>query len=89
MAEPRSGIQNPPGADTPIAGAVQVSEDDHLCFREESPGKLLAAAAAGKPAPDNADGALRRPETVHESAEKRIADTLPPEDGRGKLAHGP
>ena len=57
-------------------------------LREISIHEAVGLVGTNYPPPYNADGALRRPEAMHESAKQGIADTLPPHDGCSQLAHG-
>ena len=49
MLEPSAGVVDVAVAIMPMAGAVEMPRDDHLCFREELFCKAIGTATAAKP----------------------------------------
>ena len=88
MAEPCAGVGYGSFPEMPGAGAVEMPQDDIFCLWEVLFCKLVGLSSASQPATDDAQWALRWPEAVHETTNKRISDALSSHDWNGQLAHG-
>ena len=88
MSKPRAGIVNMAFAELPVSGAVKMPQHQGLRLREKAFGESVCAFTACKPAADDVERALRRPETMEQPAQVFIANPLAAQDGRCELAHG-
>ena len=78
MAKPSTGVVNVAFAELPVAGAVEVAQHKGFGLGEKLFCKAVGAFAAGKPAADDVEGALRRPETMEQPSQILIAYAVTP-----------
>ena len=64
MAEPSPGVEDVPMSEFPMAGAVKMAEHEGVSIGEEAACKTVSTFAAGEPATDNVEGALRGPKAM-------------------------
>ena len=64
VLEPSAGIIDMAVTVMPMAGAVKMPRDDHLCLREELFSKSIGAAPTAKPAAYDIQRTLRGPKAV-------------------------